>query len=339
MTMKSRLDDAIAHIDHAMKQIEHEKLGEFERRDLKNNLLDAKFIFRKCRDRIPSSSPIVSFDMFNSVDIEKPILGTQSLSCRDIGLCYKKAADESTSLWDKKVYGLLEKLTGYLTLGYSYGRGNPFGTSCGMNGKSERFFYDLKKGQSRVLNKVLPTVRNPSLKARLADIAYYSDKKNIEAAEIAIFSYCKVVKLVFDKKAYLSKNDWNNGYEVCKLIRRAFAICREVGWSKVGGADQLKSLTRDVYKNAYKTRNLYDYNRLARVVLEYSTINPRTVLEHSMWIKNDIGDSLYWEYRDLCDDARKKCEEEECKKKGLKDADKNAGCSHSSEEHSLDLGH
>ena len=229
MTMKSRLNDAISHVDHAMACIEHEKLGEFERRDLKSHLLDAKFIFKKCRDRIPSATPIVSFDMFNSVDIEKPISDTKSLNCRDIGLCYKKAADESTNLWDQLVYGLLEKLTGYLCLGCSYGRGNPFVTSCGRNNKSERFFYDLKKGQLEVLDKILPLVRNPSLKARLSDIVYYGDRKNIEAAEIAVLSYCKVVKRVFDKESYLSKNDWDNGYRVCSLSRRACSICRGVG--------------------------------------------------------------------------------------------------------------
>ena len=308
MTMKSRLNDAISHVDHAMTCIEHEKLGEFERRDLKSHLLDAKFIFKKCRDRIPSSPPIVSFDTFNYVDIEKPIECLKSLNCRDIGLCYKKAEDESSSLWDKQVYGLLEKLTGYLRLTYSYGRRNPFVTSCGMNNKSERLFYDLKKGQLRVLNKVLPLVRNPSLKARLSDIVYYGDKKNIEAAEIAIFSYCKVVKLVLDKESYLSKNDWDNGYEVCSLINRSCAICREVGWNKIGGTDQLRSLMRDVYKNAYETRNLYDYERMARLVLDYSIVKPGTVLKHSRRLKNEVEDHLSWDYKYLCEDIQKRCD-------------------------------
>ena len=70
----------------------------------------------------------------------------------------------------------------------------------------------------------------------------------------------------------------------------------------------MRSLMRDVYKNAYETRNLYDYERMARLVLDHSIVKPGTVLKHSRRLKNEVEDHLSWDYKYLCEDIQKRCE-------------------------------
>ena len=340
-TMKNRFDAAMSHVDHAMNHIDHidhEELNEFGKEDLKERLKGVHCRLKKAKERAADERvQTVSFKTFNSVIAEKPIKNIRSLDCKDIGKCYSAAAnDEKARPEEKEVYSLLGKLTGYLRLGYCTHVGNPFVTACGMNGKAEKLFRELKKEQLKILNQILPSIRNPSLKSRLADIVYFGDKRNVESAEIAVRSYCETVNLVVDKKSYFSKDDWENGYQICKLLQRSCTICTEIGWDC---GRELRELVKRVYKNAYETREFYDFERLARISLDFSILPPRKVLGEAKRFLEELEDGLLWDFKNLCEDARDKHEEEECKKRGFKDADKNAGCPYGSEEYPPDLGH
>ena len=66
---------------------------------------------------------------------------------------------------------------------------------------------DLRGDQSAVIAELVPTLRNPGLRARLADIVWINDRKLAAMAHRAIDSYCEAVQLVLDGKARFFNED------------------------------------------------------------------------------------------------------------------------------------
>ena len=75
-------------------------------------------------------------------------------------------------------------------------RAEPYGPQFVMDGRRSIIPADIRGNQSNVLSELVPAVRNPGLRVRLADNSWHNDRKLAVNAQQAIDAYCEAVQFV-----------------------------------------------------------------------------------------------------------------------------------------------
>ena len=140
---------------------------------------------------------------------------------------------------------------------------------------------DLQGDQSTVFAEIVPDIRNPGLRARLADIAWINDRKLADLARQAIKAYCEAVQLVLDGKAELFPEERracsNSG---CNMLRRACQIAYAIGW-KEPERSELKSLIKAVASDAFNLKDNRGFLNAGELCLDYSIEDPIILAENA----------------------------------------------------------
>ena len=121
---------------------------------------------------------IVSLEDFLAIDCEAPLTGTRKVHCACFGPIYesaRKSAQKDGCGSEQRVYGLLSAVTQIYFKPRD--RAEPFGPLIVIEGKRSVIPDDLRGNQSRVFAQIAPAIRNPGLRARLADIAWLNDRR------------------------------------------------------------------------------------------------------------------------------------------------------------------
>ncbi len=213
----------------------------------------------------------VTADEFSAVDIEAPIHGTNRVDCWSLAGLYRSAATKQRKEGGDdiaaRVYGLLADITNIHFKPKD--SSEPYGPQVVMDGKRSVIPSDLKGAQSALLGELVPSIRNPGLRARLADIAWYNNRTLGAVAQHAIEAYREGVNLVlrgearfFDGTKSPSSRDGSN------MLRRACQIANATGW-KDPEASRLRELIRAVIQNAFEHRNHRGFLSVARIGLDF----------------------------------------------------------------------
>jgi hypothetical protein len=80
--------------------------------------------------------------------------------------------------------------------------------SQGIDGRSY-MPSDFRGDQNTVLASIVPSIVHPALRAQIADVVWYNDRKQQEAASLAISAYCEIISLRLSG-AYSSRSNTNN---------------------------------------------------------------------------------------------------------------------------------
>ena len=175
---------------------------------------------------------IVSLEDFLAIDCEAPLTGTRKVHCACFGPIYesaRKSAQKDGCGSEQRVYGLLSAVTQIYFKPRD--RAEPFGPLIVIEGKRSVIPDDLRGNQSRVFAQIAPAIRNPGLRARLADIAWLNDRRESASARLAISSYVEAVCLVMDGEAALFFEDEKaTSHNAADLLRRACQIAVQTGW-------------------------------------------------------------------------------------------------------------
>lgn len=218
----------------------------------------------------PQSLAPVTAEEFTTVDIEGPISGSKSVSCMKLSKLYNTAASEAKKSGhnsETRVFSLLNDIT-YIHL-KPEDRSEPFGPYFESGGRRTMIPSDLRGDQSNAIAGIVPAIRNAGLRARLADIVWYNDRKRANMAKQAIGAYYESVQSVLDRTANFSDEDQQaSGYEGCKMLRRACQIADATGW-KDPEASQLRSLICTVVQDAFERRDPRGFMESAQVALDF----------------------------------------------------------------------
>ena len=148
-----------------------------------------------------SSEPAirVTADEFASLDVEGPIREARSVDCWTLGKLYRTAASEAEKSGNRvavRIFGLLSDISGIHFKPDD--RAEPYGPQFVFDGRRSMIPSDLRGEQSGAIAEVVPTIRNPGLRARLADIVWNNHRNLAAMAQKAIKAYCEAVQLVLD---------------------------------------------------------------------------------------------------------------------------------------------
>ena len=224
-----------------------------------------------------SALPVTS-EEFASVDIEAPIRTSDKVDCWSLGSLYGAAASEKQECGNAiaaRVFGLLSAITNiHLKPG---NQSEPYGPQFVMDGRRSIIPADLRGDQSTIIAQIVPTIQNPGLRARLADIVWYNDRKHAAMAPRAVNAYCEAVQLVLDNKAEFFKDDRRaSDKQGCEMLRRACQVAHATGW-KNPEASRLTTLVEAVIQDTVDRQDHRGFSNLAEIGLQFGIDDPASI--------------------------------------------------------------
>ncbi|WP_162249560.1 DUF4209 domain-containing protein [Rhizobium sp. Root149] len=190
----------------------------------------------------------------------------------------------------------------------------------GPNGRSYTAS-DFRGEQTAILVAFIEKVTHPTLRARIADVVWYNDRRQGKAAQTAIEAYCEVVRGRLDGTYMARINDTNRMLDVVDWLHRALQINALA--RKRGTVTEL--ITRTfwlLYERALSTHQYVAFTKAAYLgerhgLIEWQRIGPdaeRLALERAggdypMAIKGvwDLASLAYGRIKD--NEAQRRCQE------------------------------
>jgi hypothetical protein len=128
---------------------------------------------------------------------------------------------------------------------------------------------DLLPDQINELYQIAPSVTNIGLRARIADVVWFLQRRRKDMAELAIQSYCECVISVRDGTATQAHgNDSPWSMQSVKLLVRAASISHATKWA-LPSSDNLRVLVGSLVQAAYDGVQQGDFCRIAELDLDY----------------------------------------------------------------------
>lgn len=188
---------------------------------------------------------------FKSVDLEAPIRDSNNVDCWSLARRYEAAREleQSGNEVAARVFRLMADIA---RMDFKpEDRAEPYGPFwAGADGRRTIVPGDLRGVQSETLAKIAVGIRNPGLRARIADVAWHNDRRRSTLAQLAIGSFCEAVQAVHDGRARFFQEDWTaSSRDGADMLLRACQIAYATGWKDPEGS-HLKALVRTVIQDA-----------------------------------------------------------------------------------------
>ena len=245
------------------------------------------------------SEKLVSAEQFALVDVEAPIRVSKKVDCWSLGNLYVTAALKAKECDNEPAFRVFSLLSSIAKFNFKpEDQSEPYGPMFVFDGKRHMIPADLRGEQSAVIAELVPTIRNLGLRARLADIVWYNDRKLAAMAEQAIDAYSETVQSVLDGKAGFFDEDWTaSSKEGCNLLRRACQIALATG-RKEPGASKLKSLVNTVILDAIRRQDHNGFLNVGEIALNFGIDDPTVIATNAeKFAKSNKID--YYESHDL----------------------------------------
>ena len=229
-------------------------------------------------DKPPQHAKTVTSEEFAAVDVEAPIRASQKVDCWSLGNLYQTAASEQGQNDNSATTRVFDLLSAVLKIHLKpEDRSEPYGPFIVMDGRRSLIPADLRGDQSVVIGELVPTIQNPGLRARLADIVWINDRSLAATASHAIDAYCESVQLVLDNEAQFFNEDRTpSGHDGRKMLHRACQIAHATGW-KDPQALRLKTLLCAVIQDSVQRRDHHDFFNAADIALQYAIDDPAQI--------------------------------------------------------------
>ncbi len=221
---------------------------------------------------------VVSLADFEAVDCEAPLADTRKVDCSSFADLYRKAAEAAKDGGNEQAARVCRLLAAVAQMHFKpEDRAEPYGPLFVMDGRRSIIPHDLRGGQSAVFAAIAPTLKNPGLRARLADIAWLNDRSLATSAQLAIRSFREAVRLVAEAQAaFFLEEQKASSHAGAEFLRRACQIAQATGW-KEPEAGQLKALIQTLTKRAFDDGDADGYLNIGELNLDYGITEPATV--------------------------------------------------------------
>lgn len=142
--------------------------------------------------------PVVTLEEFEKADWQKAISNCDVVDCDALSDVFGKAANAATESGTRRALGLLASVCSF---SFRPGdKASAYGPMFVMDGKRSAIPEDFRGEQTEVFSKLIPTIKHPGLRARIADTTWLNNRKDRTAAEAAVAAYCDAVEAVAAKE-------------------------------------------------------------------------------------------------------------------------------------------
>jgi hypothetical protein len=197
----------------------------------------------EARPPVPGVDFVVDLDRLLGIDIDTLLSPMKSVDCHDISRLFSDLASNAVPN-DQPPLQLLAGLTDYHFVPDH--RTEPFRPKFIFGDRRSLVPSDLLSDQIDVLAGIALEIDNAGLRARLADVAWFVQRKRHDMAEEAISAYCDCVRQVRDGASVFAFGDdspW--GVHAKEMLVRAARISHATRWQH-GASERLRELIRSL---------------------------------------------------------------------------------------------
>lgn len=239
--------------------------------------------------------PVVTLEDFLAAEFETPIAEIEEVGFHKLQGAFNEAAKKAEQSGDHKratVYALLSTICSFHYRPED--RANPYGPQWVMNDRRSAQPSDFRGQQSSVFAQLAPLVKNPLLRARLADTAWLNDKKEHEAARLAIEGIVSAIRLVGDSNLKFEFGDSklysSQGQE---KLRRALSLSRAIGWDKPASL-LARNLAIEIKDKAIADKNLSGFGQTSKLDLDFGVSDPSAIAaESEAFARTAVGEKNF----------------------------------------------
>ncbi|MBS7437910.1 DUF7380 domain-containing protein [Pseudomonas syringae] len=176
---------------------------------------------------------------------------------------------------------------------FSVDRQDAFGPRLIRDGMRTPVPADICGEQSQVLATIAESIDHPLLRARVADVAWYKNRKFHQSASLSVEAYCQAIEFYLDDKLSFSYEPPSGlSSKVVDLIHRVFHIIASTGKRKNPPEAALASWKR-LYAKAQRKRCYSTFDRLARLGETFKIIEWAQVAQDAEELATNAGASEY----------------------------------------------
>lgn len=226
----------------------------------------------------------------DQVDFETPIAGLNVIDDQRVADTFRQASQDegakgnaSTAL----VYGFLQAITEMHFRPND--RGEPFGPrSVLADGSRTMIPADISADVGAILAAKIPSLANPVLRARVADVVWTNNRKLGALPGIAVDAYCESIERL---RAGTLKHGSDGGdlsdYDVVARLRRACHIVSQSGGKKPL-PDRIKALVIATREDAYARRYKHGFLQSAALDLDFGVSDAAAVAREAETIHDEL---------------------------------------------------
>ena len=227
---------------------------------------------------LDEAATTVTAEEFAAVDVEAPIRDSKKVDAWSLGRLYQTAASEEEDSHNEtalRVFGLLSAVAQIHFKPED--RSEPFGPQSVFDGHRSMIPSDLRGDQSTIFSELVPTIHNPGIRARLADIAWHNHRNLADMAQHAIDAYCEAVQFVLDGEAeFFDEDRTASSNDGCDMLRRACQVAHATGW-KDPKASRLRTLVGAVIRDAIYRQDHRGFFNASEVALQFRIDDPASI--------------------------------------------------------------
>ena len=240
-------------------------------------------------------APTVSTEDFEATDIEAPIRDSNDVDSSCLGRLYQAAAIEARNHDNQPAYRVYTLLSSVAQMHLKpEDKSEPYGPWFVAKGRRTAIPDDIRGDQSIALAEIAPTIQNPGLRARIADIVWYNQRKLADMARLAIDAYCEAVQLVIDGKAqFLNDNESSRVIGQRKMLHRACQIAHSTGW-KDPQASLIRDLISTIIQDTIDRRDYIEFSHTSEIALEFGIGDAGSIAESAEAFAIADGIDPHW---------------------------------------------
>jgi len=151
-------------------------------------------------------------------------------------------------------------------------RANVWGPMYQTGGRRSIIPSDIKGAQTDELLKTVEHIAHPAVRARMADVAWTNNKRNVVAANQAIAAYVECVTKVLNGELKEYSDETGDLVSICDHLVRAFQIARAISGKKLL-PDPLQQALKDYYARAKERTAFVACRRSAELGCGYEVLD------------------------------------------------------------------
>lgn len=218
----------------------------------------------------------ISREEFDGLDVEAPIQDSQHVDYMTLACLYRTASKQLAKSGDEvsaRVFDLLAQISDMHFKPED--NAEPYGPLfVSPDGSRSMMPVDLRGEQSAVFAAIVADVRNPALRARLADVTWLNNRKLHAMAQLAVDAYCEAVQAVLDgRSVFLDGNRSASSHDGKDMLARACLIAKATGWKDPEGT-RLEKLISNVIRDAIDRKDHGGFRNSAEIGLQFRIGDP-----------------------------------------------------------------
>jgi len=240
-----------------------------------------------------SELKIVSLADLKALDVNSLLAGNEGSDPFALTKPLREARAEAEESGDEarcRTMGLLHDILNiHLKV---HDRAEPFGPKFEGPGGRPCTASDFRGEQSTIFAEFAATVDHPVLRARLADLAWYNDRKRGDVGKLAVEAYCEIIKRRIVGELHRTHGDDTHFLDVADLATRMMSVAARV--HKISALpSSITDLLDTLFCACVEARSHVAFCQVAHITLGYNIFGWQKVLHGAEAIVSDVGDQDY----------------------------------------------